>query len=699
MNREANAPQWNKDNSVALENQGTRLDIVEKVTGRAKYATDHYPPNLLWAAYIRCPYGKARLKSSDEATAKKVAGVLEVVIDKKAGRYPGDRLGFVCAESRQALEEALAALDLRFDVDRPATSLDAEKKPLEELAAPDNAAAAEAALASAAQVVEQTYETQVQVHCCLEPHAILVDYREGEATGFVSTQATFACRGQLAEALQLPPNKVQVHCEYVGGGFGSKFGIGPEGALAARMSRKHRRPCRVVCDRKAEMTDTGMRPGSMQYMKIGIDGQGKLVGGRVHTWGSVGPTGGGGGVRNPSRYRFGTVARSHQDVNLNSGFPAAMRAPGHPQAMFAIEMMMDELAAKAQMDPVEFRLRNDENATRREMLKVGAEMIGWKDRKPDGTSPGPIKRGFGVGVADWGNGRGEATVTVNIYRDGTVEALSGSQDIGTGFRTLLADCVRSQIGEIPRKLVVARVGDSTLPPGPASGGSVTSRLVAPKAFNAAEQAKQALFKLVAGEWGLSDASGLKVADGQIVAGDKSIAWDKACKLISGDRISVTSSEDGPFWKQPTESEAVQFVDLTVDVETGIIRVKRIVALQEVGLPVNRSALENQITGAVIQGLSFCLFEDRILNRQNGAMVNANMDFYKIAGPMDVPEIVPVIWRSRPDSGVNSVGEPPVIPTPGAIGCAVANAIGRRVRTMPITPARVLEALSRDGGVA
>lgn len=698
MSAEPKSP-WRKDNAVALENEGTRLDVVEKVTGKAKYATDHYPPNMLWAAYVRCPYGKARLRSADEAAAKQVPGVLEVQVEKKAGRYPGDRIGHVCAESHKALSDALAALAPTFEIDRPATSLDGEKKPLEEIPTAENASAAEAALKSAAHVVEQTYETQVQVHCSLEPHAILVDCREGEATAFVSTQANFACRGQLAEALKLPPNKVQVHCEYVGGGFGSKFGIGPEGALAAKMSQKYSRPCRVACNRKEELTDTGMRPGSIQYMKIGVDGEGKLVGGRVHSWGSVGPTGGGGGVRNPSRYRFGAVAKSHQDVNLNSGFPAAMRAPGHPQAMFAVEMMMDELAAKAGLDPVEFRLQNDENANRREMLKAGAEMIGWKDRKPDGASSGPIKRGFGVGVADWGNGRGEATVAVNIYRDGTVEALSGAQDIGTGFRTLLADCVRSQIGAIPRKLVVARVGDSTLPPGPASGGSVTSRFVAPKAFNAAEQAKQALFKLVAAEWSLADTSSLRVVDGQILDGGRSMPWEKACKLIAGDRISITTSEDGPFWKEPTQSEAVQFVDLTVDVETGIVRVKRIIALQEVGLPVNRSALENQITGAVIQGLSFCLFENRILNRQTGAMVNANMDFYKIAGPLDVPEIVPVLWRSREDAGVNSVGEPPVIPTPGAIGCAVANAIGRRVRTMPITPARVLEALSRDGGEA
>ena len=169
-------------------------------------------------------------------------------------------------------------------------------------------------------------------------------------------------------------------------------------------------------------------------------------------------------------------------------------------------------------------------------------------------------------------------------------------------------------------------------------------------------------------------------------------WAKACRLMMDDHLSFTANEDGDYWKKPTGSEAVQFADVSVDTETGIIRVNKIVALQNVGLPVNRNTIENQITGAVIQGLSFCLFEDRILNRQTGAMVNPNMDMYKIAGSMDVPEIVPVIWREDREVSVNSLGEPPVVPTPGAIATAVANAIGAQVRSMPLTPDKVLAAV-------
>jgi xanthine dehydrogenase YagR molybdenum-binding subunit len=686
---------YRDDNRVALENDAPRMEIVEKVTGKAKYTTDQYLPRMLWAAYIRCPHGRARVTSSDLEGARAVEGVLEVEMEKQEGRYHGDRIGHICAESHRALRRGMAALRLRYAQERARTRLEEERTPLERLEAAENAAAAEEALAQSDLVEEATFETQVQTHCSMEPHGAVVDYRGDSAVAWGSTQGTFGFRDELARELGLRPDQVEFHCEHVGGGFGSKFGAGAEGVLAARMSRKYRRPCRVICDRKEEQLDTGNRPGSMQYMKLGVGQDGRIRGGRIVTWGSVGPSGEGGGVRNPSRYDFGTIAKVHEDVHLNGGFPRAMRAPGHPQAMFAIELMMDHLAGKLGIDPLEFRRINETSDVRREMYTAGAELIGWSNRKADGAGEGPIKRGYGVGVADWGNGRGRASIAVNVYRDGMVEVLSGAQDIGTGYRTMIGDVVRTHIG-LPRERVVSKVGVSSYPWGPASGGSVTSRTTAPRAFLAADKAKKAILELVADEWGMSNADGLKVENGTISGEGRSLEWERACRLMSEDRLSFQADEDEPFWKTPTGSEAVQFAEVEVDIETGIIRVKKIVALQEVGLPVNRHTVENQITGAVIQGLSFCLFEDRILNRQTGAMVNANMDMYKIAGPKDVPEIVPVIWRSRPDEavGVNSLGEPPAVPTAGAIGCAVANAIGVQVRSMPLTPAKVLAALDQ-----
>lgn len=680
-----------QDNRVALENDGARLEIADKVTGRAKYTTDYYLDRMLWAGYIRCPYGSAKLVASDVDAARAEPGVLEVEIAREEGRYPGDRIGHVCAESREAFRAALRALKPKWDISRPRVSLDAEKTPLDQLDASAETAQLDVVFAASQTLQEQVYDTQVQTHCCLEPHIAVVDYRGDHAVAWGSTQGTFSFRDELAEPLGLTPDRIEFHCEHVGGGFGSKFGMGAEGSLAAQMSRKYGRPCRVELTRKEEHLDAGMRPGSKQYMKVGANAEGKITAARVHTWGSVGFAGSGGGVSNPSRYDFGEVSKTHEDVHLNSQFPRAMRAPGHPQGMFAVEMMMDDLARAAGMDPLEFRLVNDPNENRRAMLKAGAELIGWSERLPDGAAPGPIKRGLGVGVADWGNSPGNATVQVNVYRNGAVEVLSGAQDIGTGFRTMLGDCVAETLG-VPRDRLAVKVGVSSYPPGPASGGSVTSRFTAPKALGAGRKARAVVVELAAKEWGISP-EGISIEDGVVSDGQRSMTWEQACKLLPDSHVSVSVSEDGEFWKPPTGSEAVQYARVAVDVETGIVRVERIVAIQEVGLPVNRNTVENQITGGVIQGLSFALFEERVLNRANGAMVNPNMDQYKIAGTVDIPEILPVIWKSRDDAAVNSLGEPPVIPTAGAIACAVANAIGVPVRSLPITPDRVLAALA------
>jgi xanthine dehydrogenase YagR molybdenum-binding subunit len=695
------------DNRVCLENDAVRLDIVEKVCGSARYTTDHYLPEMLWAAYIRSDYGATKVTSKDVAAAKKIKGVLEVELEREDGRYHGDRLGHVCAESRQALDDALAALALVFEETFPKTRLEDERTANADLDPADNDADAQAALDEADLVVEAEYQTQVQTHVALETHGALVHFRGDGATAYGSTQSNQSFRNDLARELDLRPDQVDFHCEYVGGGFGAKFGADNEGRLAARLSKKYKRPVRVICSRKEEHLDTGNRPGSIQWMKIGVNRDGKMRGGKITTWGSVGPSGGGaasggggggGGVRNPSRYQFGTIAKVHEDVSLDGGYPRAMRAPGNPQAMFAIELMMDAIAEKLDMDPLEFRQINETNDVRREMLKVGAEMIGWSRRRKAGTWEGPIKRGFGVGAGDWGNGGARASIGLNVHRNGTIEVLSGAQDIGMGYRTMIGDVVRTYLG-LPRDLLVVKVGRGDLPSGPASGGSVTSRATAPKAFVAAQKARDAVLKLVAKEWGLENAEGLKLEGSVISGAGKEIDWKRACRLMMEERLTFMADEDGEFAKQPTESEAVQFAEVAVDVETGIVRVKKIVALQNVGLPVNRHTIENQITGAVIQGLSFVLFEDRILNRQTGAMVNSDMNMYKIAGPVDVPEIVPVIWREERDVGVNSLGEPPVVPTPGAIACAVANAIGVQVRTAPLTPDRVLAALAAKGGDA
>jgi len=683
------------DNNVALENKLPRVDVRLKVTGAAKYAADQYPQKLIYARFIRFPYGKGKVTSADIEAARKSPGILEVELDTgKEYSYPGDRMGHIVGESPEAIEDAIEALTLQYRMETPATDPEMEYKGPPEPNAEENSKL-DALFTDAAKVVEATYTTQVQTHSCLETHGGVVDHRGDSAEAWGSTQATYGYLNGLTEPTGLEASNILVHNEFMGGGFGSKFGPGAEGTLAAQMSKKFKRPCRYMLDRKEEHLDTGNRPGSIQYMKIALDKDGKILGGRIHCASIVGHQPGGGGVRNPALYKFGDVVRTDGDITLNSGRPRAFRAPGWPQGVFGVDSMIDELAAAAGMDPVEFRKLNEGSDRRRKQLDIGAELIGWNRRQPDGSGKGRIKTGIGCAGAQWGTWPTNCLADLDVYRTGRVEIRSGVQDIGTGTYTVVTDVAADHL-QIPRDLITAKVGSSAYPEGPASGGSVTARSVAPAVRDAAQKALDELKTIVASEWKV-DADQVNYEDGTFSekSGSRSLPWRKACSLMSSEKTSTRGSIQDKYKGQGT-SDGVQFAEVEVDTETGQVRVKKIVVVQACGTPVNRHTVENQICGGAAQGISFALYEDRILNGATGAMVNPNLEFYKIAGPMEIPEIVAVLDKEEGDTGVYPLGEPTTIPTSGAIANAVANALGVRVRSLPITPRRVLEALQQKG---
>ncbi len=698
----ANRPQ---NDGTSMDDVTSRLDGVAKVDGSARYGRDVMPEDVVYARFIRCPYGRGRLASADEAAARAVPGVLVVRLDAREGDFHGRRVGVLAAETPRALDRGMRALAVRWEV-AGAVDRGIEDRAFDDPTAAEARGGVGDALAEADVVVEAVYTTPVQTHVSIETHGAVVIARPDGATGWISTQGVQAAADGLARALDVPRASTEVIAEYVGGGFGSKIaGADSQGVEAARLARELGRPVWLFLDREEEHLDSGNRPSSRAFVRIGATRDGRILGGQIRTAGDTGVGRRGGGVDVPSgRYDLGALDRDHRNVPCNAGPPRPMRAPGKPQGAWAEEMLLDELAAACGLDPVELRLRNERSDARRRMYEDGARRIGWERRRPNGEQTGTIVTGYGVGSTNWGAfpSRGEAEVVINP--DGSVVCRQGAQDIGTGQRTVMGVCCAEALG-IPLDRVTSEVGRSSLPYGPMSGGSVTLTNTAPAMEAAAADAKARLIDALVDREG-GAAEDYDVADGRVLrGGEPFMDWDEACRLLPR-RVTGTGSYAGGRRSGghpgTGHSDGVQFVRATVDRETGVVTVDHVVALQACGRIVCRKTAESQVIGGVIQGVSFALFEERVLDRVTGAMVNPNMEWYRILGSKDMPRIEPVLWDDG-GTGVRPLGEPPVIPTAGAVGGAVANALGVPIRSLPLRPDRILAALAardaRDANAA
>jgi xanthine dehydrogenase YagR molybdenum-binding subunit len=561
--------------------------------------------------------------------------------------------------------------------------------------------------AASAAIVEAEYRTQVQTHSALETHGVVADWKADGLTVYASTQGTMSVRDEMAEIFDLPKTKVRVITEYMGGGFGAKFGASNPGAVAAHLSRKAGAPVRLFCNRKEEQWGTGNRPDAHIYVKAGADQNGNLQALKWISYGTAG-VGTGAGTAGPAQnlYKWPNLHTEEYDVFTNAGPGAAMRAPGHPQGVFALEQTMDALAEKLGIDVLDLMDKNDPSPARRQERRIGAEEFGWaqKRRKPN-SDAGPVKRGVGVAQAVWYRINSmDSACEVRIHQDGSVEALSAVQDIGGGIKTVVAQVVAEELGLQPRDITVC-IGDTQSPPGPPSGGSMTTTSISPAIRNAAFKAKDRFIKEVASAWGVQ-ASSLVVEDGKVSSETgKSVSFKMAAAAMRTETVSATARRSPEYGtREMTFLGGVQFAEVAVDTETGLIRVERIIAVHDCGRPINILGLESQVNGGILQGISYALYEDRRLDRNTGIMVNPNLEEYKVIGAKDMPQIEvhfieDYLARSSTDAG--GIGEPAKIPTAAAVANAVYNAIGVRMYQLPLTPARVLDALGevKKGGAA
>jgi xanthine dehydrogenase YagR molybdenum-binding subunit len=562
------------------------------------------------------------------------------------------------------------------------------------------------AFAEAEIVSEGLYGASAIAHCCLESHGSIAEWTdEDHLLVHISTQNVSGIAGQMAEPLNVPAANIRVHQDHIGGGYGSKFAPDRWGIATAKLSKQSGgRPVRTLLDRREELQVAGARASAYARVKVAAKKNGTVTGWQSSSWGTAGPAG---GAMPPIPYVFDIPHRRLQHTAiLNHAGPARpWRGSNHTQAAAITMCALDDLAAKLEMDPLTLFLNNLEltgsrQQTYRDELAIAAELMGWKEKwrlRPQPVPEGMV-RGVGFSIHT-SSGRGHASnCDLTIHPDGSIAIKLGTQDIGTGTRTIISTIVAETLG-VPIDAVTLSIGDSSYPMSGGSGGSSTPGGVGASTRRAAIDARDALFARIAPVLNAQPEELEAVHATVRVKADpaRSLAWKDACAHLGA--LPLTVRGKNPDRNSPPDLTnsgvgGVTMAEVQVDPETGIVKVRKMVAVQDCGLILNPKLVESSCRGALVMGISYALFEEKIMDQSTGHMLNPNMQFYRLAGLGDIPELIVHLMTGKgyDERGVIGVGEPPVISPGAAISNAVTNAIGVRVPFLPLTPERVLAAL-------
>ncbi len=724
------------DRTALIGGRIARIDGLEKATGEAKYTYDINLDNQLIAVGFGCPHGHCKIIALDAAPAQKVKGVVHVELLRKPGEeieWEGELLAVVAAETEGAAREGVAKLREAFkfeslDVFVNDEDLEAAKKAgrvsragdkvqLEKEPGDDDdedefiEQEMERLFQESKYVVEGYYGISAITHCCLEPHGSTVEWKGDKLNAYLSTQNVSGADDGFAGALGITADDVTVTCNYIGGGFGSKFAPDYWGVAAAQIAKKTGRPVKFMLDRDQELKIGGNRPSGFIRVRLGADEQGIVQVWDSQHWGTAGPRGGGVSqnvipyVFQPKNFR-----RVATGIGTNTVNSRAWRAPNHPQACAMSQTAYDDLARVMGVDSLEIFRRNLVNISSPQLAEVyaaemdiAAKLMDWKAKwHPHGKGPanGSIVEGVGMAIHTWGGVANSSTATVRIHPDGGVSTFCGTQELGTGTRTCCAIVTAETLGLNVDDINV-NIGVSTYPISGASGGSTTIGAISESHRRAATAALNQLLEKVAPKLETT-ADQLEAVGGRIqVIGspDRSLGWKEACSLIGMKPIEATVSHERGA-QTPLTSEGVggvQMAHVAVDKETGVVKMKKFVCVQDMGLIINRLTAESQCYGAVIMGIAYALFEERLMDPATGRFINAELGDYKLPRIGDIGEIVVELYEpeDQRNRGVIGLGEPPVISPGAAISNAVCNALGVRVPVLPLTPERVLAALNQN----
>jgi xanthine dehydrogenase YagR molybdenum-binding subunit len=721
-----------------------RVDGVPRVTGAAQYTTDVHRPGMLYAKFLRSPHPHARIVNVNAEEAEKIPGVWAIFTHENTPpiefgrarpllgetvRFVGDEVAAVVAESEVVARAALKRIRVEYEPLPFVLDPEEAAKPDAPLVheygnllhgKPDEYARGdvERGLSEAHVVVQGAFSTPTQLHNSLETHASVAEWDGHDLIIWDSTQNLHGVRDRVAELLGLDRNRVQVRGEYVGGGFGSKNNAGKHTVMAALIARRTGRPVRFVLDRHEENIAAGNRSATRQHLTIGAKKDGTLTAIQLTCYCALGAFAGwGGSIGGPVHelYACPNVLTRQFNVFTNTGPFSAFRAPGYVEGTFPLEVMMDELAEQLGIDPLELRIKNYASVGPLSGLpyssnglldayQEGARAIDWSRRSVPPETRGSWSVGLGMASQIWGGAGGPPSYAlVKVNSDASATIITGTLDIGTGTKTVLCQIAAEELG-LPIDKFQIEIGDTErgLYSTP-SWGSMTLASMGPAVREAAADAKRQVVQLAA-QYLRKRYKSLRLEEGFIRGPKVNQRLGEILEEL-GDIMIIGRGSRGPNpGDYAIRTFGAQFAQVAVDVETGEIRVEKIVAAHDSGRIINPLTTSSQIEGGVIQGMGYALTEERVLDPESGVVLNANLEEYLVPTIRDAPAIE-VHMIDRADNLINNigakgVGEPPIIPTAAAIANAVYHATGIHFHDIPLTRERVLDAmdLSRNHAV-
>ncbi len=728
-----------------------RVDGYERVSGTAQYPSDIVLPGMLYAAILRCPHPHAKVLSVDASKAEKMEGVRAVLSGSTPEskdvqwqyneqtvplfdphcRFEGEVVAAVAADTWYLASDAIRAIAVEYEVlPFVAEHQKALQKNAAKVGAKDNLVSentysrgnTDRGFAEADVVLEQNYSTSCELHTPLELHGCVASWDRDRLTVWESSQGVYAIQSRIAEALGIPLSKIRVSNHYMGGGFGSKLWPGKYTLINVLLAKKSARPVKLLLSREETYLCVGNRPASSMELKAGVKKDGTITALQFECTGASGayPAGGVQLVDWLIRdlYLCDNVSSTSRDVLINAGPARPFRAPGHPQGAWALEQMVDEMAANIDMDPLEFRLRNIPEISQarggkpytttglRQCLEKGAEEFGWQESlqrvKEFNRDSSGRKRGIGLGSCLWiaGDGGPPSTVILKLYRDGSVNLNMGASDIGTGTKTVMAQVAAEELGVHPSVIQIEHADTATTQFATPSGGSKTVPTEAPTVRSAAISLKKELLKMAAEE--LEEDVGDLIYEGEWIRID---GREKKLKVAEIKGLQKRGEVIGVGYRGPNVEGkvinpfAAQFCEIEVNIRTGEVKILRFLGAHDSGRVLNRATYDNQVYGGIVMGIGFAFTEFRRLDvRQTGKLCNKNWHDYKLPTAMDVPlqTVSLPVELDDPEAnntGAKGLGEPVTIPTAPALANALHMATGIRFTRAPVMPMDILHQLS------